>query len=69
MADPDRHSGPAPAPDPDLYPFQFNVKLTLISKSVQNNENYDTYNADEKDETMKTGTAVNKSKIISDFLT
>jgi hypothetical protein len=30
---------------------------------AQNIENYDTYDAEEKDKTMKTGTAVNKNKI------
>jgi hypothetical protein len=55
-------------PDPELdpYPIQLNVKLNYIFSrklqyTVQNIENYDAYDANEKDKT-KTGTALNKSK-------
>jgi hypothetical protein len=60
LADPDRdrdrhrHSGPA---DPNLYPFQPNAKLTVLFSrtfkcTVQDIENYDTYEGAEKEKTM-----------------
>jgi hypothetical protein len=44
-------------PDLDLYPIQPNVELNytfsqIISFSCPNSENYDTYDAEEKDKTM-----------------
>jgi hypothetical protein len=58
--------------DPDPIPYQPNIKLnfTFSRKSqyaVQNIENYGTPDADEKDKTMKTGIAMNKSQNSSDF--
>jgi hypothetical protein len=58
--------------DPDPIPFQPNIKLnfTFSRKSqyvVQNIGNYDTSDADEKDKTMITGIAMNKSQNSSDF--
>ncbi len=54
-----------PDPRPYPYPFQPNEKLnyTFYRKfqfTGQNIENYDNYDADAKDKTMKTGAAVNK---------
>jgi hypothetical protein len=58
--------------DPDPYPFQPNIQLKntffgifslCIQKNLnlyQNIENYSTYDADEQDKTMITGTAGNK---------
>ncbi len=47
------------------------LKTKLISRkchyTVQNIENYDTFDAEEKDETMKTGTAANKNHKISNL--
>jgi hypothetical protein len=58
--------------DPDPIPFQTNIKLNFTFSrnsqyAVQNIENYDTSDADEKDKTMLTGIAMNKSHNSSDF--
>ncbi len=61
-----------PNSDPDLYPLQPNEKINFtfsrkFQYAVQNTENYGTYDTDEKEKTMLTGTAVNKSFKNSDF--
>jgi hypothetical protein len=58
--------------DPDPIPFQPNIKLNLTFSrnsqyAVQNIGNYDTSDAGEKDKTMITGIAMNKSQNSSDF--
>ncbi len=54
-----------PDPDRDPNPFQPNIELNntfsrTFQYTVQNIQNYDTYDAAEEYETMHTGAAVNK---------
>jgi phosphomevalonate kinase len=63
LADPDWHPGPA-NPDPDPKLFLQNVLSYTFSKKTskycpKNIENFDTYDAFEKDKTMLTDTAGN----------
>jgi hypothetical protein len=55
---PDPHPEPA---DPDPYPFHPNVSKAKCQYTVKKINNYETYDAAQKDKTMKNGTAVNKS--------
>jgi hypothetical protein len=47
--------------------MQIHAEAYFFPENFQNTENDDTYEADEKDKTMITGTVVNKSKTNSDF--
>ncbi len=65
-ADPD--PDPVGSADPEPYPIEPNVKLNFtfsreFQYTVQNTENFDTYDADKKDKTIYTGTAVNKNQL------
>jgi hypothetical protein len=70
-ADPytDRHPWPD---DPDPNPFRPNVKVNytfskMFQYTVQNIENYDTYDAGDEDKTMEKGSYCTKEKKILIF--